>query len=270
MAEAEAPGTRDETTEELTAIIRADVLQQVLDQLQTIVSEAILRIGHDGLSVAAVDPGNVAMVSIELSENAFESVGDGKFPIGVDLTRLDDYLGGAKGDTPVQLAYQPESRFLNIKHTNVDVDIAAIDPDAIRDEPNFPDVEIAAEFALEGRHLKSGVENANLASDHAHFIADTEAEEFRIVGEGDMDTIETAFGREELTDASFEEDVHSLYSLQYLIDSKQGTGGMLKPIPDDTVVHGEYGNEIPVTFAYEFADGAGEATSFLAPRLQSR
>jgi proliferating cell nuclear antigen len=262
-----APGTKDETTEALSAIIRADVLQQVLDQLQTVASEAILRIGHDGLQVAAVDPGKVAIVDIDLDAAAFESVGDGKFPIGVNLNSLDDYLGNASGGDLVQLAYQEESRFLNVQHTNVDVDMAAIDPGAIRDGPSMPDVETTAEVALEGSLLKDGVKNANLVSDHVHVIADPDDKEFRLTGEGDMDTIETAFGREELTDAHFEKGADSLYSLQYLIASANGVGGVLLPAPDNAIVHAVFGDDLPITFTYEFADGHGEATLSIAPRI---
>ena len=52
----EKPDSGTETAEGMTVIVRAEVLQQVVDQLLTLVDEAIFRIGYDGLSVAAVDP----------------------------------------------------------------------------------------------------------------------------------------------------------------------------------------------------------------------
>jgi len=86
MAAADAETVEDEnapsdsgtkTAEGMTVIVRAEVLQQVVDQLLTLVDEAIFRIGYDGLSVAAADPATVGMVELEVEPGAFESVGDG-------------------------------------------------------------------------------------------------------------------------------------------------------------------------------------------------
>src|SRR6056297_3113390 len=168
MAAANVETADDENTEDseaaegMTVIVRAEVLQQVVDQLLTVVDEAIFRIGYDGLAVAAVDPANVGMVELEVEPGAFESVGDGMFPIGLNLQRLDDYIDGASGADPVTLSYQPETRSISIEHTNVEVEMAGIDPDAIRGEPDVPELDHSVEFTAAAGVFRDAVESAEL------------------------------------------------------------------------------------------------------------
>ncbi|GAA0305606.1 DNA polymerase sliding clamp [Halarchaeum salinum] len=259
------PSIETETDEALTATIRADNLQQVVDQLRTIVGEAIIRVGREGLHVAAVDPANVAMTWIDLDAEAFESVGDGQFPIGLDLVALDDYLDGASGDDIVRLGYKAETGRLNIQHTNVSVDMAAIDPDAIRSEPDLPDVDLSTSFELQGGEFVDACENAKLVSDHVVMEADPDEEVVSVVGEGDTDTVTTAFGNDDLVGASVPEETRGIYSIEYLV----GKHGLLSKVPKGEEVEVRYSTEFPVRFGYEFAGGRGEVTCVLAPRITS-
>ena len=267
------PETETEPAEGMTVIVRAEVLQQVVDQLLTLVDEAIFRIGYDGLSVAAVDPATVGMVELEVEPGAFESVGDGMFPIGLNLQRLDDYIDGASGAEPVTLSYQPETRAIVIEHTNVEVEMAGIDPDAIRDEPEVPDLDHSVEFTADAGVLRDAVENAELVSDHVELEAVVDDRELVVSGLGDTDSIETVLGPDELPEANFESDATSMYSLAYLVGgSKKGTKymGLIKPLSADTELRVEFSEEYPVKMHYDFADGFGHVTVMLAPRIQAR
>ncbi|EMA68851.1 DNA polymerase sliding clamp [Halorubrum aidingense JCM 13560] len=257
----------------MTVIVRAEVLQQVIDQMLTVVDEAIFRIGYDGLAVAAVDPANVGMVELEVEPGAFESVGDGMFPIGLNLQRLDDYIDGASGADPVTLSYQPETRSISIEHTNVEVEMAGIDPDAIRDEPDIPDLDHSVDFTVNAGVFRDSVENAELVSDHVEFEAAVDDKELVVSGNGDTDKIETVLGPDELPEANFDSDATSMYSLAYLVGgSKKGTKykGLLKPLSADTDLQVEFSEEHPIQMHYEFADGFGHVTVLLAPRIQKR
>ena len=266
------PETEAEPVDNMTLIVRAEVLQQAVDQLLTIVDEAILRIGYDGLSVSAVDPANVAMVDLEVEPGAFESVGDGMFPIGANLQRLDDYIDGASGGDPVTLSVDVETRSMHIEHTNVEVEMAGIDPDSIRGEPDIPEIDHTAEFDVDAKVLRDAVENAELVSDHVRFEADVDDGELVVSGQGDTDDIQTVIGADELADANFAEEVTSLYSLPYLTGGSQGGskyGGILKPLSSGTEVSGLFDEEYPIFLSYDFAEGFGHVQMMLAPRIQA-
>ena len=279
-ADAEAEDAADEADESetmpvegMTVVVRAEVLQQVVDQLLTIVDEAIFRIGHDGLDVRAVDPANVAMVDLDVEPGAFESVGDGSFPIGVNLQKLDSYIDGASGGDLITLSVDAEVRKVNIDHTNVEVEMAGIDPGAMRGEPDIPDnIDHRAEFEVDAKVLADAVENADLVSDHVELKADIDEEALVVTGRGDIDEIETVVGEDELSEANFPEEVTSIFSLPYLVGGSQGGskyGGILKPLSSGTELTGKLGDEMPVFLDYEFADGYGSVEMMLAPRIES-
>ncbi|RAW44049.1 hypothetical protein DQW50_16465 [Halorubrum sp. 48-1-W] len=285
MSTVDADGSEDATAEDedvsnaetesvdsLEVVIRAEVLQQVVDQMLTVVDEAILRIGYDGLSIAAVDPANIAMVDLEVEPGAFESVGDGMFPIGLNLQKLDDYIDGASGADPVRLEYLPERRSIHIEHTNVEVEMAGINTDSIRQEPDIPEIDHSAEFEVDAKVFGDAVENAELVSDHVEFEADVDDRSLVVSAEGDTDDIRTVIGSDELLDANFSEGVTSLFSLSYLIGGSEGGSkykGILKPLGSGTELSGKIDDEVPIFLDYDFADGFGHVTMMLAPRIQN-
>lgn len=262
----EADESSTETdAEDLQVIIEKRRLQQAIDQLRTTVDEAIFRLGRDGLEVRCVDPANVAMTDIHLEEAAFEAVGDGKFPIGVNLERLDDYLAQADKHELVQLTYIPETGMLNIRYGNTEVDLAAIDPDSIRSEPDIPDVDFTASAVLEAGEFVDAVNQCAIATDHVEMHADADDGELSLIGDGDTDDIEVSFGREDLIDGKFGEETMGLYSIEYLT----GECGILNAAPSESALHVEYATEFPSKYEYDFAGGHGHATMTLAPRIQN-
>ncbi|GAA0507853.1 proliferating cell antigen [Halorubrum aquaticum] len=271
--DAATAGTETEAVDSLTVVIRAEVLQQVVDQLLTVVDEAIFRIGYEGLSVAAVDPANVGMVDVEVEPGAFESVGDGMFPIGLNLQRLDDYIGSASGDDPVTFTYRPETRSIEIDHTNVEVEMSGIDPKTIRDEPDIPDIDHSVEFTADAGVITDAVENAELVSDHVKFESMVDEEALAVRGHGDTDEIQTVLGADELPNATFDADAVGMYSLPYLVGgSTSGSkyAGILKPLKSGTELRVEFSEEMPVKIYYDFADDLGHVMMMLAPRIQRK
>ena len=255
------------------AIVSADTLQAALDSVSVLVDECKIHLEEDGLEIRAVDPANVAMVDLDVEPGAFESVGDGSFPIGVNFQKLDSYIDGASGGDLITLSVDAEVRKVNIEHTNVEVEMAGIDPGAMRGEPDIPDnIDHRAEFEVDAKVLADAVENADLVSDHVELKADIDEEALVVTGRGDIDEIETVIGEDELSEANFPEEVTSLFSLPYLVGGSQGGskyGGILKPLSSGTEVTGKLDDEMPVFIDYEFADGFGSVEMMLAPRIEN-
>lgn len=245
-----------------SAIIRADKLGAILDSVDTLVGECKVHLTEDGIEIRAVDPANVGMVDIEASERAFESYDATGGTIGVGLERLQDVVGMADSDDMVELDLDKETRKLSVRVGGLDMTMALIDPESIRQEPEIPDLDLPATVAVEGGKIDRMVKAADLVSDHIAIGADEQAEEFYAEAEGDTDDVELRLGNDDVLTAVVEESAHSLFSLGYLADIKSA-------IPSDAEVSLRLGSEMPVKLRYSLADGDVTVQNMVAPRIQS-
>jgi proliferating cell nuclear antigen len=201
------------------------------------------------------------MVDLTLDAAAFESYEADGGVIGVNLAKLEDFVGMASGDQLVELELDEETRKLKIRMDGLSSTLALIDPDSIRQEPDIPDLDLAADIVLEGAQLDRGIKAADMVSDHVRLRVDADAEAFHIEAEGDTDDVDFTLGTDDLI-ALTAGAADSLFSLDYLKD-------MNKAIPKDAEVTVELGEEFPVKIHYAVAEGQGNVTYMLAPRIQS-
>ena len=243
------------------AIVGASTFQDALDSVSVLVDECKIRLNEEELSIRAVDPANVGMVDLTLEAAAFESYEADGGVIGVNLARLEDIAGMANSGDLIHLELNEETRKLHIEIDGLSYTLALIDPDSIRQEPDIPDLDLAAEIVVEGAQVGRGITAADMVSDHIRLRVDESDEAFYIEAEGDTDDVDLELTREDLI-ALTAGPADSLFSLDYLKD-------MNKAIPSDAEVTVELGEEFPVKLHYGFAEGLGNVTFMLAPRIQS-
>jgi proliferating cell nuclear antigen len=243
------------------AIVSADTLTATLDSVSVLVDECKIHLDEDGIAIRAVDPANVGMVDLSLSADAFESYEADGGVIGVNLTRLEDIAGMADADQLIHLELDEETRKLHISIDGLEYTLALIDPDSIRQEPDLPDLDLPAHVVIEGRDIDRAVTAADMVSDHIALGVDNGAELFYVDAAGDTDDVHLELDRGDLIDLTAGE-AHSLFSLDYLQN-------MNKAIPKDAEVAMELGEEFPVKLHFDIAEGQGQVTYMLAPRIQS-
>ena len=243
------------------AIVSADTLKDTIDSVGVLVDECKIHLEEDGLAIRAVDPANVGMVDLELDAAAFESYEADGGIIGVNLDRLEDIAGMASGDQPVHLELDEETRKLHIGIDGLSYTLALIDPDSIRQEPDIPELDLPAQIVLEGNQLDRGITAADMVSDHIRLRVDETDETFHIEAEGDTDDVDLTLTKADLISLSAGP-ASSLFSLDYLKD-------MNKAIPKDAEIEMELGEEFPVKMHFDIAEGQGNVTFMLAPRIQS-
>lgn len=258
--------------DELETVIQADRLQTVVEILRTADDECILTLGREGFAVRLVDPGNIYMIDLTLDPDAFESVGEGKFTIGLDLKKLDDILSKADPDHLVHLVLDVETRKFHIEFGNAELEVAGIDPDSIRDEPDLPDLDLPNAFECEARHTQRAIDICGLVSDHAYIEGDTDAECVRFRADGDIDDASVELA-DELEFGDVREDVASLYGITSQSSGVGSSTGFLSEatgvIPKDAVMNVQFGHEFPVIIDWSFTEGAGEVQQIIAPRIES-
>ena len=243
------------------AIVSAETLKDALDSVSVLVDECKIRLNEEEFAIRAVDPANVGMVDLSLAAAAFESYEADGGVIGVNLGRLEDIAGMANSGDLIHLELDEETRKLHIQIDGLSYTLALIDPDSIRQEPDIPDLDLPAEIVLEGSQLNRGITAADMVSDHIALRVDPDEEAFYIEAEGDTDDVDLKLDSDDLIDLT-PGAADSLFSLDYLKD-------MNKAIPNATEVTAELGEEFPVKLHYEFAEGLGQVTYMLAPRIQS-
>lgn len=261
------------TTQEtvLETVIEASALQEYLKVMRTVSNESRIHLGRDGFESQMVDPAGVAMAHVSLEPHAFELVPEGQITVGVNLERLVEYIDPAEPETPIELSFNEETGKLHILFEGHDVDMARIDPDSIRHEPDLPDVDPPCSFVADAGELQSAVKYMNIVRGDVRLRADAEEGQLVVNARGDTDEVARTLERDDLIDGRFPETVESLYSYEYLngSKSKSSIGGMFKSVPNDAEITGEFGTELPVRFQWDLADGYGSATYILAPKIDS-
>jgi len=239
-------------------------LSDAIAALRTIVDESKLRFDDDGLRSRAVDPANVAMVDVNIPGGAFErlDVGD-ETTLGINLETLADVLAMAESDDDLIAELNAETKKLELSFpaTGLEYTCALIDPDAIRQEPDIPDLDLGGEFVVPGRAIDRGLSAADLVSDHIRFegVAD---DTLRLSADGDTDTVDLAID-DALIDGELAADdqTESIFSLDYLTD-------ITRPIGSDSAVTVDLGSEMPVKMHFETGGGDINVEAMVAPRIQ--
>jgi len=235
---------------------------EALDSVSVLVDECKIQFHDDMMRIRAVDPANVGMVDLILEAGAFESYEseDGSV-IGVNLGRLQDIIGmGGSGDI-IHMELNEETRKLELEVDGLSYTLALIDPDSIRQEPEIPDLDLSSEFVIEQSHIDRGITAADMVSDHIALRVDPDERAFYIEAEGDTDDVDLKIGEGDLIDMTAGQ-ADSLFSLDYLKDMNKG-------MPNGTEITTELGEEFPVKFHFQMAEGAASVTYMLAPRIQS-
>ncbi len=241
------------------ATIDAYLLKDSIETLLVLVDEARFRLSPEGISVRAVDPANVAMVSFDLSTDAFDEFDADECEIGLDLSKFNDILAVAEKSDRVTMELDDANRKLSIQIGGFSYTVSLLDPSTIRAEPRIPQLDLPAEVVLNGKDLQKAVKAAERISDH--LLLGIEGEIFFMEAEGDTDKVRLEMTRDQLIDLK-PDDARSLFSLDYLSD-------IIKPASKSNEVGMFLGKDFPIKINFTVANGAGKVGYLLAPRIES-
>ena len=243
----------------LKATIDAEVLKESIDAISALVTECRLRISEGGISTRAVDTANVAMVSLELRKDAFDSFTGNAGEIGLDIAKLKNIFGMMAGILTVELP--DNANKLQISVQGYRYSITLLDTNTIRKEPNMPKLELPGRIVIPGNDLNNAIKAAAVISDKIAMGIDPLKPTFFMVAEGDTDHIRREFSKEELKSLAPVE-ARSLFSIDYLKDM-----GKVMSKADEVEIH--LGTDHPVRFSFDIANGGGHVEYLLAPRIEA-
>jgi len=241
------------------AVIGAEKLKDSIESVSTLVDEAKFRLTPEGLSVRAVDPANVAMVSFDLAKDAFESFEATEGELGIDLTKLTGVMEMADKEDNIELELDEAGHKLIVRMRGLSYTMSLLDPSSIRKEPKVPSLDLPARIVVRGEDLKRAIKAAEKVSDYMSM--GIKGNVFFMEAEGDTDKVLVEMEKDKLIDLQPAE-VKSLYSLDYLSD-------ISKILGKSNEVTIDLGKDYPLKIRLKIAEGHGDVSYMLAPRVES-
>jgi len=241
-----------------SAEIDSDKLKEAFETVAVLVDECKLRFSPTELSIRAVDPANVAMVTLDLYQDAFNKYEASEGEIGLDLGRFMDILGMAGREDTVILQLDETAHKLLIYIGGLAYTTSLLDPTTIRREPKIPQFELPVHVILKGSVLVRAIKAAAKVDEYMWMqVAD---DTFTLEAEGDMDNVRIKIEQDELIGLESSDAARSLFKLEYLQD-------MGKAIGKSNEVRIDLGKDYPVKMNFKIAGGSGDVTYLLAPRV---
>lgn len=246
------------------ATIDPRALETALKPVSALVDECKIQINGDGVGVTAVDPANVGMVDLQIPATVFESFEAQEHTIGVPLDRFLDILElfAKEDDSPLaHIMLDEETRQLRLECGGLNYTLSLTDPDAIRQEPEIPDLDLTAEIKFPGHAFSRAINACDMVAEHLH-LGTTSDNEFYVKAKGDTDSVDVGMEADDVL--SFEGDeADSLFSVDYLRD-------MEAPIPGDIPVTLGIGSDFPALINFALIDGEAKVQYVLAPRITDK
>lgn len=182
-----------------------------IELISDLVLEVRVKISEFGLSIVAIDPGNISMVSLRIPKSAFKEFESGEEVLGVNLEQLKKILKRC-GKTS-SLTLQKNENNLEIKiqdKVNRIFNLNLIEVE--REDKEFPEhLEFSSRITMDSQDLIDSIEDSLVVSDACSFIV---KEKNFIIEAKDTNSARTEFSDGEVEiDA---ENCYSRYSLNYL------------------------------------------------------
>jgi len=248
-----------------------------------LVDECKLAADAEGIHIRAVDQANIAMIDLTIHAAAFDEFavsGGDEFLAGIDLSTLRSTLRKArKGrttDDAVALDVDAVRTIVEIErdydHSRIEFadEVLSLDPDAVRQRPELPDLGLPCSATVDVQALADAVDHIDIHGDHMALARD--GNDLVVSGGSNDDSpaeyaAAVRFQDALIGDSGDDPDVLSMFTLDYLKD----ISGALDTALLETVTV-EFGDESPARFLFERT--ANETTLYageimVAPRLSN-
>lgn len=237
-------------------------LKEIADLLNTVVTEAKFKIDGNGISVIAVDPAHVAMISITVPKDVFsEFQTDGEEEIALDIERLKSVIRLANSSDIVSLAR--EKGKLKFEINNIVKSISLLDNSTVT-TPRIPQINAEFYIVLGKSELERGLKAAEDVSDSIRFTLS--GEDFRARSMSDSEESEMVLTKDMIKEIKCQNTIKSSYPLEYLLK-------LVKSLASTDDLKLSFKDDYPLTIEFNFGQGkstpsAIKGSFLLAPRME--
>jgi len=200
------------------------LFKQSIDAMVDLIKDTEFVINEYGVSLKAIDAGQIAMVIYNLPRDAFETFDiDGTRKIGVNLPSLSSIMKRARANDKLSLELTDNKRLKitfmgeNVRSFSINLlDISS------SDLPN-PDINYDAVVKMNANALTDGVKDANLFATYLTFKATKKHLEVSAKGpQGEIDN-KTDYDSPLIKETEVKGEAVAMYSIEYLQHLLKGT-----------------------------------------------
>jgi len=228
------------------------ILSDAISLLSELVLEVKAKISKQGFEITAIDPANVALVSLKIPASAFSQFEiDKEQELGLNLEDLKQVLKRA----PNSLIIEKQDNSLQLKFAKRAFSLALINIDS--EEKQIPKLNFNTSIQLSSSAFAEAVADAAIVADSCSFAANEDA--FIIESKGTLNSARTEMLKDEIKIKSEQGVSKAKYSLDYLIKFAKAS-----KLSDSMTI--SFSSDYPGRF--DFRNESLELAFILAPRVE--
>ncbi|OYT37540.1 proliferating cell nuclear antigen (pcna) [Candidatus Pacearchaeota archaeon ex4484_31] len=237
----------------LIQLDRPKLLSDAIALVSELILEAKIKVSKEGLELTAMDPANVALVSLKIPSSVFS-----KFEVketeelAVNLDDLKQVLRRVPATASLVIEKKENSLCLKIGKRTFNIALISLESE----EKQIPKLSFSSEVELSSAYLAEAINDAAIVSDSCSFIANKNS--FIVEARGSLNSARTEFDSNE---AKIKSDTESKakYGIDYLTK-------FMKASKIASNVKVSFSTDYPAKF--DFKDSDVEITFILAPRSE--
>jgi proliferating cell nuclear antigen len=231
------------------------LFSEIISIISELVLEVRIKVDKDGMSIIAIDPANVAMISFRLPASTFSEIEiDNNETLGVSLDNLKAVLRRIKPGSILTITRQDnELKLLIQDKIRKEFDLALIEIEG--EEKQVPMLEFVSKIEMPSQDFSEAIEDCSVVADACSFVS--EPDKFIIRAKGSLNSFKSEFT--DGIDIQAQE-ASSKYSLEYLQK-------MIKATKLTDKVRINFSNDYPLKL--DFITPFVELSFILAPRVET-
>ncbi|MEK6979573.1 MAG: proliferating cell nuclear antigen (pcna) [Candidatus Micrarchaeota archaeon] len=239
----------------------APALKSAMDAIVNLVDEGQFEITPEGLSLRAMDPSQISMVSFHMPKMSFvEYHVEDTMKIGLDMAQLSNVLSrgnkGEKAELSVEEGRLVVRFIMDKKKRTFKIPLLEIGEGVQRE----PKIEFKSFVKVGADALKEALKDAKLVSSHVRFVLESDSFTVEVKGDGGDVKAEFEKGSPAIGEIHVSGDAKATFPLQYLEDIVKASSG-------SSMVTLNLETDRPLRVEYEI-EGA-KVAYFLAPRIET-
>lgn len=232
------------------------LFSEIISIISELVLEVRMKVSKEGMSIIAIDPANVAMVSFKLPSSAFSELEIEKQEVlGVNLENLKAVLRRIKSGSVLIITKQENELKLVINDkVKREFNLALIEIEG--EEKEIPNLSFTSKIEMASIDFSEIIEDCSVVADSCSFIS--EPNKFIMSARGALNSFKSEFSSDEVNIQA--EKANSKYSLEYLQKMIKAT-----KLTDKTII--SFSTDYPLKL--EFNTPFIELGFILAPRVEN-
>ncbi len=241
-------------------IDNAKYWRDCISSIGSLVDEGVFNISKEGISLKAMDPSSISMVSFHMPNKSFSKFNvEGNANVGLNIENLGKILSRTR-----------ENEALVIKDTDSKLSMEFIGPgsrrkyklqliDVRKSVEKEPNVDFDASIEMVGEPLKDIIKDASLISSYIAFKASKE--QFVVSAKGDSGELEALHDKEGsmIKTVEVKKNAESVFNLEFLEN-------MVKSCPSGNSINISLKSNEPLKLSYNIGDA--EIVYYLAPYME--